>query len=193
MKSNENHGQFTAPNEVRLVRLLPGPIERVWDYLVDDEKRSRWFAGGSLEQRKGGKVRLVFNSKTIAPDEPYPAEMGDGNCSKITECTVTRFEPPRVLGYTFGSTAESEVIFELFPFGDQVQLVVTHRSYGQEDIEDITNFAAGWHTCMAQLVAQIEGSPRPAFWPMHAQMRREYTELLEKYKEGNASTPSTPE
>ena len=177
MKSNDDHGQFIAPNEIRLLRLLPGPIERVWDYLVDDEKRSRWFAGGSLEKRKGGKVRLVFNSKTIVPDEPLPAGMTDTNCSKVTECTVTRFEPPRVLSYTFGSTAESEVTFELFPFGDQVQLVLTHRSYGQEDIEDITNFAAGWHTCIAQLVAEMEGKPRPKFWPMHAQMRKKYGEL----------------
>lgn len=190
MKSNDDHGQFTAPNEVRLVRLLPGPIERIWEYLVDDEKRSRWFAGGSLEQRKGGRVRLVFNSKTLAPDEPYPAGMSNSNCSKVTECTVTRFEPPRVLGYTFGSTAESEVIFELFPYGDQVQLVLTHRSYGEEDIDDITNFAAGWHTCVAQLVALTEGSPRPPFWSTNERMRREYAELLEKYKASGKNVSS---
>ena len=182
MKSNDDHGQFTAPNEVRLVRLLPGPIERIWEYLVDDEKRSRWMAGGSLEQRKGGKVRLVFQIKTIAPNETTPGSMSDSDCSKVMECTVTRFEPPRVLAYTFGSTAESEVTFELFPFGDQVQLVLTHRSYGKEDIEDITNFASGWHTCVGQLVAELEGKPRPSFWAMHQRMRKEYTELLEKYK-----------
>ncbi|HEY9153743.1 MAG TPA: SRPBCC family protein [Opitutaceae bacterium] len=187
MKSNDEYGQFTAPNEVRLVRLLPGPIERIWEYLVDDEKRSRWFAGGSLEQRQGGKVRLVFNSKTIAPDEPYPAGMDKTNCSKVTECTVTRFEPPRVLGYTFGSTAESEVIFELFPYGNQVQLVLTHRSYGKEDIEDITNFAAGWHTCVAQLVAEAEGKPHPPFWSMYQRMQQEYAEALGRYKASRAN------
>ena len=53
MKANDLHGQFTGPAEVRLVRTLPGPIERIWDYLTDSEKRSRWFAGGPMELRPG--------------------------------------------------------------------------------------------------------------------------------------------
>jgi len=53
MKNNNQSGQFTGPAEIRLVRTLPGPIERVWEYLTDSEKRSRWFAGGPMEQRVG--------------------------------------------------------------------------------------------------------------------------------------------
>ena len=30
MKTNDQHGKFTGPAEVRLVRTLPGPIERIW-------------------------------------------------------------------------------------------------------------------------------------------------------------------
>ena len=56
MKANEQHGTFTGPAEVRLVRTLPGPIERVWEYLTDDEKRARWFAGATIDSRKGGKI-----------------------------------------------------------------------------------------------------------------------------------------
>jgi len=181
MKSNNDYGQFTAANEVRLVRTLPGPIERIWDYLVDDEKRSRWFAGGPMEQREGGKLTLLFQSKTIAPNETPPPEFLNGdNCGiKETNSIVTRFEPPHVLAYTFGSTGQSEVTFELIPDGDRVKLILTHRSRG-EDIEDMTNFAAGWHTCVAQLVAEVEGAPRPAFWPMHIRMRREYAARIPK-------------
>ena len=30
MKTNDQLGTFTRQGEVRLVRILPGPIERVW-------------------------------------------------------------------------------------------------------------------------------------------------------------------
>ena len=36
MKTNDQLGEFNGPAEVRLVRTLPGPIERIWDYLTDD-------------------------------------------------------------------------------------------------------------------------------------------------------------
>jgi hypothetical protein len=37
MKTNEQYGKFTSRAEVRIVRTLPGPIERIWDYLTDPE------------------------------------------------------------------------------------------------------------------------------------------------------------
>ena len=33
------HGVITEAGAIRFERLLPGPIERVWDYLVDPAKR----------------------------------------------------------------------------------------------------------------------------------------------------------
>ena len=37
----------TRPDEhtVQFVRILPGPIERIWAYLWDGKKRGEWFAG----------------------------------------------------------------------------------------------------------------------------------------------------
>src|SRR5205814_4406784 len=47
----------TSPEQatVRLERMLPGPIERVWAYLTDSEKRKTWFASGIFDLRVGGK------------------------------------------------------------------------------------------------------------------------------------------
>lgn len=64
MSSNDEYAKFTAPGEVRLVRTLPGPIERVWEFLVDSDKRARWFAGGPMEPRTGGKIGSFFATKT---------------------------------------------------------------------------------------------------------------------------------
>ena len=54
------YATVTGPNTVRLERLLPGPIERVWAYLTEPEKRAKWFAGGPMEVRVGGRVEFKF-------------------------------------------------------------------------------------------------------------------------------------
>jgi uncharacterized protein YndB with AHSA1/START domain len=177
MKSNDEYGQFTGPAEVRLVRTLPGPIERIWDYLTDPEKRSRWFAGGPMEPRVGGKLRLDFRHKNLAPDETPPEHLKQHHDpGDSMDGLVTRWEPPRVLAYTFGDTGESEVTFELTPKGKDVLLVLTHRARGG-DLPYMTGFAAGWHTHVTHLMAQLEGAPRPPFWPLHAKLKADYEKL----------------
>jgi hypothetical protein len=54
--------------------------------------------------------------------------------------------------------------------------VLTHRSRGS-DLPFLQSYASGWHTHLAQLVALLEGAPRPPFWPMHAKLKVEYQKL----------------
>lgn len=177
MKINEQYGKFTGPAEVRLVRTLPGPIERIWEYLTDPEKRARWFAGGPLEQRVGGKMRLIFRHKDLAPDETPPEEHKQHHDSGVSmEGIVTRCEPPRLLAFTFGSEGESEVTIELTPQGKHVLLVLTHRAAGG-DVPYMADFGAGWHTHFAHLIALLEDAPRPPFWPLHSKLRAAYEKL----------------
>ena len=172
---NEQPGQFTRPGEVRIVRVLPGPIERLWAYLTDPEKRAKWFAGGPMEPRPGGKVELFFHHKNIAPGETPPEDHKKVQDPGFTmPATVLRWEPPHVLSYTFDD--ESDVTFELTPQGQNVQLVLTHRSRGT-DLPFLSGYASGWHTHLAQLIALLEGAPRPPFWPMHARLKQEYQQL----------------
>jgi uncharacterized protein YndB with AHSA1/START domain len=174
MTPNEQPGQFTAPGEVRIVRTLPGPIERVWQYLTDPEKRARWFAGGITEQKAGGKVEFTMVHKHLAPDEEPPARYAHVQDPGVTfEGRVLRCEPPRLLVFTFGSD-DSEVTFELTPQGKAVLLVLTHRTRGAEENGELTNYASGWHTHLAHLVALLEGAPRPPFWPLHAKLKADY-------------------
>jgi len=175
MNTNEQYGQFTSPAEVRIVRLLPGPIERVWDYLTVPEKRARWFAGGSCEPKVGGKNDLVFQHKNLSPAEEPPAQYKQMNEEGFTmPSTILRCEPPRLLSYTFDDA--SEVTFELTPQGKHVLLVLTHRARG-EDIPSIPGYASGWHTHFALLTALLEGTPPPPFWAMHKRLKAEYQKL----------------
>lgn len=177
MKTNEQYGKFNGPGEVRLVRTLPGPIERVWEYLTDSEKRARWFGGGVLEQKAGGKAEFKMVHKNLAPHETPPAKYAQVQDPGVTfEGRVLRCEPPRLLVYTFGSD-DSEVTFELTPQGQQVLLVLTHRARGAEEQADLTNYASGWHTHLALLAAELEGTPRPPFWATHLKLVAEYEKL----------------
>ena len=66
---------------VKLERLLPGPIARVWDHLTRPELLPAWFGEkSSIEPRVGGAVRLM-----------------DGH----VRGTVTQWAPPNRLSYTW--------------------------------------------------------------------------------------------
>lgn len=172
MNADQPYGTFNGPAEVRLVRNLPGPIERVWDFLTVPEKRARWFAGGSTEPREGGKLVLHFHHKNLAPDETPPETYKDAHENGFEmPCTILRWEPPRVLSYTFDD--DSDVTFELTPNGDKVVLVLTHRSRG-EDIPHLSGYASGWHTHFAILTAILDGTPPPPFWATHRELKAHY-------------------
>lgn len=178
---NDIPAQFTAPGELRLARLLPGPIERVWAYLTEPDKRATWLARGPLEAKAGGKVTLEFhNSKLSAPGDTIPAKYA-ANCQdgcNFTGCVV-RCEPPRLLVHTWGEAdgTETEVTFELAPKGGRVQLTLTHRKLGT-DRAVLTSVSAGWHTHVAILIARLEDKPAPSFWATHTALEAECEKRL---------------
>lgn len=183
MTSPQPHGQFTSPGEVRFVRTLPGPIERIWEYLTDPEKRGRWLARGSIEPWVGGANRLEFhNTRLSGQPEQIPAKYA-ADCQDGCGFTgrITRWEPPHVLAHTWdeaGGTA-SEVTFELSPCSDGVTLVLTHRRLGDNHDQQIS-VGAGWHTHLAILLAKLRGTTPPAFWATHALLEKDYAVLLQQ-------------
>jgi uncharacterized protein YndB with AHSA1/START domain len=166
----------TSPEQatVRLERVLPGPIERVWAYLTESDKRATWFAGGVFELRAGGKADFRFDHSLISA-EATPPEFKMKR-SEWTE-TITRFEPPRILAYTFGHGGpESEVTFELETRGKGVLLVLTHRRIVNRNT--MIGLASGWDAHLAVLEDRLNGvEPRP-FWTTHAELKKQYQELL---------------
>lgn len=178
---NTTHGKFIAPGEIRFQRLLPGPADRVWSYLVDSEKRSRWLARGELEPRVGGKIRLEFHNSKLsaaadAPPEKYRTACADG---VGFEGRVLHFDPPRRLAHTWAEEngSASEVTYELTPQGREVLLVVTHCRLG-EDRDLQVSVGAGWHTHLAILAGELAGSAKPSFWAAHTALEREYEKLV---------------
>lgn len=176
----DDFGVIPEPGTVRFERLLPGPIERVWAYLTESDKRGTWLASGEMELRVGGRVALHFCHADLSPvKEPTPErykryEDGDGLYGRITRC-----DPPRLLSYTWGEDQEasSEVSFELSPRGDEVLLVLTHRRLGDAPAT-LMSVGSGWHTHLGILTDRMQGiEPRP-FWSAHMRWETEYKKRL---------------
>jgi uncharacterized protein YndB with AHSA1/START domain len=163
---------LAAPATIRMERLLPGPIERVWAYLTESDKRAKWFAGGEFELRVGGRIELQFDHNSLSSDKKVPDKHKGVEHSR-SEGRITRLEPNRLLAYAwtmFG--ADTEVTFELAPRGKDVLLTITHVGLTARDVQ--ARIMGGWDVHTGILADILNGvAPRP-FWATHARLEPEY-------------------
>jgi len=138
----ESPGTLGKASCVSFERVLPGPIERVWDFLTNPDRLPGWFGDGTLEPRVGGSVTLMRGH---------------------VRGTVTRWQPPTQLAYTWNvfspdetasSYPESYLTIELEARGSEVVLRLTHLPV-LERFEKQN--AMGWHTYLDMLSAAIRG------------------------------------
>ncbi|WP_428234920.1 SRPBCC family protein [Gracilimonas sp.] len=177
---NNKKGVFTEPGTVRFERLLPGPAERVWEYLTRSELKAKWLSAGDVETEVGGKVTHEFNHTRLSPEEdPWPEKYKDLKEGDTSHGVVTQCKPPHLLSYTWaeGDGTGSEVTFELFPEGEKVRLVLTHRQLPDEK-EVQLGVGAGWHTHLGILIDLMEGNTPQGFWKVHMPLEKEYEKLL---------------
>ena len=174
-----DYGTMTAEGELRFERLLPGPIERVWDYLTDSEKRGSWLASGEIEPHAGGAVELHFLHSRLSPvEETIPEKYQALENGVSFTGRVLRYEPPRILSHTWVDDAgvSSEVTYELTPVGDEVRLVLTHRRLPRGP--ELVGASAGWHTHLGILADRLRGETPRAFWATHNALETEYESRL---------------
>ncbi len=140
-----DRGQPFSVLAVRFERWLPGPSERLWEYLTDCRRLSAWFGeDGTLEPREGGAARFM-----------------GGHVRGV----VTQWKPPRRLAYTWNVFSpgdvdspypESYVTFDLEPRDEEVRLILTHLPI-LERFEKQNMM--GWHTFLDILGATVRGEP----------------------------------
>lgn len=169
------YGKTIAPDTLRLERLLPGPIERVWSYLTEPDKRAKWFAGGPMELRVGGDVKLHFkhaelSDEKVAPDKHRKYE------GHSLESRITAYDPPRLLGITWGEPKDGVVTFELEPRGKDVLLVITHSRVAERS--SLKGFAGGWHAHVDILDDVLNNRAPRGFWSNHAKLEAEYQKRI---------------
>jgi uncharacterized protein YndB with AHSA1/START domain len=164
------------PGTVKLERLLPGPVERVWAYLTESDKRAKWLCGGEFDLRVGGKVRLEFDNNSLTTDKNPPAKY-QGSEKGSFEGVITRLEPKRLLAHTWTwSGASTEVTYELQPRGKEVLLTIVHRRLEGRDLT--ASVMGGWDVHTGILADILSGAePRP-FWKTHTRLEAEYGATL---------------
>jgi len=177
---NEQHGVLDGTQTVRFERLLPGPIERVWTYLTDTDRRAEWLASGALAAQPGGDFMLHFDHSRLSatpelPPEPYRQYAGGHDSLH----RLLQFDAPHVLAFTWGSMQDSlsEVRFALSEEarGDRVKLVLTHRNLsGRDEQRDV---GSGWHSHLDVLRDRLNGVAPESFWARFEQVKTHYDSL----------------
>ena len=166
-----DYGVITEAGAIRFERLLPGPIERVWEYLTVPDKRRLWLADGPMDLRPGGEMELIWhNSELARPDESVPEKFAPYAGEHRMKGRILRVEPPRLLVHSWDEDAE--VIYELAERGDKILLTLTNRKLPSR--ADVVGVAGGWHTHLEVLAARLEGREGPRFWDIVEQVEREY-------------------
>ena len=176
--TSEPYGTSTEAGTVRLERKLPGPIERVWEYLTDPEKRGKWFASGPMELRPGGKIEFHHhNSQLTRHHEPTPERFKE--CEGMSSSgTVLKCDPPKLLSFSWEETSgeASEVTFELSESNKEVLMVLTHRRLRNRD--EMVSVGAGWHVHVGLLSDTLSNRELRKFWSTYEQLEQEYDRLL---------------
>lgn len=171
-RSESDYATVIAPRDVRLQRLLPGPIERIWAYLTESELRRQWLASGDMQAEAGTMFTLTWRNDELT-DPPGTRPDGFSGGAQSMDSTMVEYDPPHRLAFTWG---DGGVAFDLESKGDQVLLTVTHR--GISDRSNMLMIGAGWHQHLDTLVAHTNGTRPLPFWDGWTQLRAEYDEVI---------------
>jgi uncharacterized protein YndB with AHSA1/START domain len=166
------YGVLTEPATLRIQRLLPGPVERVWAYLTESELRRKWLGAGEMEMKVGAPFELVWrNDELTNPPGKRPPGFGEEH---RMQSRITELDPPRKLAIAWQGSGD--VSFELEPKGNEVLLTVIHRRL--PDRSTLLKVSAGWHMHLDILVARATRKEPAPFWDGWSRLQKEYDRRL---------------
>src|SRR5580704_3551618 len=152
--------------EIRIVRLIPRPVEKVWAALTIPERLEAWFGErADLDLRVGGRYIVWF-----------PGHGNDGVMG-----TITDYDPPRLLAYDWnGGAGDLNIRWALVAEDGGCRL--TFSTICQRVTEPGNNAwwviggFAGWRGFMDDLAVAITGEAAPEADPI------DHPEMVERYR-----------
>ena len=163
----EAYGEVIEPNTLKIRRLLPGPVDRVWAYLTESDLRRQWLASGVMEMQIGAPFELVWRNEELENAGQRPEGFDEEH---RMDSRITELDPPHRLGFEFGSSGD--VTIDLEERGDDVLLTLTHRRLPGREI--MLKVAAGWHAHLDVLAAKTADEAPPPFWANWSELREQY-------------------
>ncbi len=148
--------QVEGRTVVRLERTFDHPVDRVWDAITDPAQIVEWWCGMvevAIDLREGGSwvtrwvPEVADEVSARSADEPL-----------VTEDTVLRIDPPRLLEHTLDGSAETIVLWELQPDGDGTRLRVSH-TVAPDKVGTAPEYLSGWGMCLGFMRRLLEGDP----------------------------------
>ena len=166
------YGELIEPMTLKIQRLLPGPVDRVWAYLTESELRRQWLASGQMQMKTDTPFTFTWRNDDLS--DP-PGRRPDGfSAEHSLESRILDLDSNRKLTIAWNA---GEVSFELEPAGDKVLLTVTHRR--APDRATLLNVSAGWHTHLDVLATKLSGKPQTAsFWDAWSKLKADYDKRL---------------
>ncbi|HVV80798.1 MAG TPA: SRPBCC family protein [Pseudolabrys sp.] len=168
------YGEMIEPTTLKIQRMLPGSVERVWDYLTKSELRRQWFAAGDMEMKAGTTVELVWRNNELTNP---PGKLPDGfNGNHTMTSTIIACDPPRKLAFTWGMGGTGDVTFTLEPRGDRTLLTVVHTGLVDPNVRG--KVGPGWHAHIDVLASRMAGTEPAPFWDNWTRLKADYDKRL---------------
>jgi uncharacterized protein YndB with AHSA1/START domain len=136
-----------SPTPITYVMYIAASPEKVWEGFVSQETNRVLFMGALLEGDWAP-------GSSIAWTGPGP----DGKPVRYVHGTVLKFEPPKILQYTFATGEkglESRATVELTPETEATKVTITHDQWDEAD-STYSATADGWPRILSRLKTLIE-------------------------------------
>lgn len=174
-----DYGRLIGPAELEFTRKFEAAQDRVWQFLVDPDKRKLWFCGGSTDDYVGGKIVMDFDHRRLAesvPPEKYASEETAQHEGEILE-----YDPPNRLAFTWfesNGSDSSTVIITLTALDEATtQLHLVHKGVVGRDM--LIGVFAGWHGHFDLLAEVLVGTRTSDFWLRDQALEAEYDKLVQ--------------
>jgi len=142
-------GSSAEHHRVVVRRRMPAPREIVFEAWIDPLGMPEWMCPGDVvsaeavvDVRVGGSFRIAMKSK---------------GAEHVHVGTYQVVEPPAKLVFTWaGADNPGEVTLvtvELFPYGDESELVLTHERFLKPDLAK--RYETGWNTIADKFAAHL--------------------------------------
>lgn len=155
--------------KVRFARRLAHPPAKVWRALTEEQHLSAWFPT-TIDGARAAGAKLSFAMR----DMEMPPMEGE----------MLAYDPPSLLELVWG---DETLRFELAADGSGTLLRLT-ASFAE--LGKVSRDAAGWHSCLDLLAAEVSGQPSP--WKSDELWKRVHPVYVQRFGPA-ASTIGPPQ